>query len=135
MKGWPYCIGYIDGSEIKLFEKPPKKHEVYNSRHRKYSVKMQAVCDHKLRIRNVVIGSLGCYHDSKIFKNSIIGKHLKKHFCGNQWIAGESAYPLSLADISAQVSLCDWVMVCCVIYNILLTDHDIPDQHEHLNKF
>jgi len=39
----PYCIGYIDGSKIKLFEKPPKNHEVYYSRHRIYSVKMQCM--------------------------------------------------------------------------------------------
>ncbi|XP_070072656.1 uncharacterized protein [Drosophila takahashii] len=183
----PYCIGYIDGSEIKLFEKPPKNHGVYYSRHRIYSVKMQAVCNHKLRIRDVVIGSPGSYHDSKIFKN-LIGKHLKRHFSENQWIAGDSAYPLSenlitpyrsnsrqlepneqlnfnkrhsqyrvriencfgilkgkfcslkelrlrLSNSSAQASLCDWVMVCCIIHNILLTDHDIPDQQGHLNEF
>ncbi|KAL7745028.1 hypothetical protein ACLKA6_007290 [Drosophila palustris] len=59
----PHCLGYIDGSEIKLFEKPAKCHEVYFSRQRIYSVKLQVVCDYKLRIRNAVIGSPGSYHD------------------------------------------------------------------------
>jgi len=144
------------------------------------------VCDHKLRIRDVVIGSPGSYHDSKIIKNPIIGKHIKRHFSENQWIAGDSAYPVNLitpyrsnsrqlepnellnfnkihsqyhvriencfgilkgkfcslkelrirlSNSSAQASLCDWVMVCCITHNILLTDHDIPDQHVHLNEF
>jgi len=70
----PYCIGYI------------------------YFVKIQAVCDHKLRIRDVIIGSPGSYHDSKIFKILIDGKLLKRHFSGNLWIEGGSAlkfiYPI-----------------------------------------
>ncbi|KAM8702541.1 hypothetical protein ACLKA7_005657 [Drosophila subpalustris] len=50
----PHCLGYIDGSETKLFEKPAKCHEVYFSRQRIYSVKLQVVCDYKLRIRNAI---------------------------------------------------------------------------------
>ncbi|KAM8701710.1 hypothetical protein ACLKA7_004887 [Drosophila subpalustris] len=91
----PHCVGYIDGSEIKLFEKPVKNHETYFSRQRIYSVKLQVICDHKLRIRDAVVGSPGSYHDSKVFKNCSIGKHTERYFSGEEWIAGDSAYPQS----------------------------------------
>ncbi|KAM8701657.1 hypothetical protein ACLKA7_001748 [Drosophila subpalustris] len=91
----PHCLGYVDGCEIKLFEKPAKCHEVYFSRQRIYSVKLQVVCDRKLRIRNAVIGSPGSFHDSKVFKISSIGRHPEQYFAGEEWIAGDSAYPQS----------------------------------------
>ncbi|XP_049318264.1 uncharacterized protein LOC125780315 [Bactrocera dorsalis] len=61
-KEMPGCVGYIDGSEIKLAEAPVMQHEIYYSRKRQYSVKLQAICDYKLRIRQVTIGFPGSVH-------------------------------------------------------------------------
>ena len=55
----PGCVGYIDGSEIRLAEAPSKKHELYFSRKRQYALKIQAICDHNLTIRQVAIGYPG----------------------------------------------------------------------------
>lgn len=90
----PGCVGYIDGSEIKLAEAPTKNHELYFSRKRHYAIKMQAVCDHKLRIRQVTIGYPGSVHDAKIFLNCPLAKHPECFLSNSEWVAGDSAYPL-----------------------------------------
>lgn len=90
----PGCVGHVDGSEIKLAEAPVKNHELYFSRKRQYSIKMQAVCDHKLRIRQVTIGYPGSVHDAKIFINCPLAKHPQNYLSISEWVAGDSAYPL-----------------------------------------
>lgn len=183
----PHCVGYIDGSEIKLFEKPAKNHETYFSRQRIYSVKLQVICDHKLRIRDAVVGSPGSYHDSKVFKNCSIGKHTERYFSGEEWIAGDSAYPQStyvvtpfrsnsrimevdrqlrfnkrhsqyrvrvencfgvlkgkfcslkeirirLKNKKSQYFLCNWILVCCILHNILLKDTDAENFDEETEE-
>lgn len=91
----PGCIGYVDGTEIKLAESPIKDHEFYFSRKKQYSIKMQIVCDHSLKIRQATIGYRGSVHDAKILAESSIGRTPDSFFCERQWIAGDSAYPLS----------------------------------------
>ncbi|XP_037942584.1 protein ALP1-like [Teleopsis dalmanni] len=173
----PFCIGYIDESEIKLAEKPSNNHEAYFSRQRIYSIKLQVVCDHKLRIMHALVGNPGSYHDSKIFKKSHIATNSAFLFTGEEWIAGDSAYQLtkhlitpyrtnsSLMNIEQQnkfnkrhsqyrvrVENCfgilkekfcslkqmrikikdkksqkffnSWILVCCVLHNILLEDRN-----------
>ncbi|KAI8126643.1 Protein ALP1-like [Lucilia cuprina] len=65
------------------------------SRTHKYSIKVQCICDNKLRIRHVVVGNPGSVHDAKIFKNCDVFKEPEKYFSLHQWIAGDSAYSLS----------------------------------------
>ncbi|XP_037932573.1 protein ALP1-like [Teleopsis dalmanni] len=91
----PFCIGYIDGTEIKIADAPQINHEKYFSRNHIYSIKLQAVCDYKLRIRDVVVGYAGSTHDAKVFSNSILLKEKDRFFSNQSWIAGDSAYPLS----------------------------------------
>ncbi|XP_039949710.1 protein ALP1-like [Bactrocera tryoni] len=93
-KEMPGCIGYIDGSELKLAEATAKNHELFYSRKRQYAIKMQAICDYKLRIRQVTIGYPGSVYDSKFFLNSPLAKHPQRFLSNSQWIAGDSAYPL-----------------------------------------
>ncbi|KAI8117935.1 Protein ANTAGONIST OF LIKE HETEROCHROMATIN PROTEIN 1 [Lucilia cuprina] len=90
----PGCVGYIDGCEIKLAEAPTNNHELYFSRKRQYCLKIQAVCDHKLSIRQVTIGYPGSVHDAKIFSNCPIAKHPERYLSHGQWLAGDSAYPI-----------------------------------------
>lgn len=53
-----FCIGYIDGSYIKLAKNPISNHEVYFCHQRIYSVKLQVVFDHNLRILHAEVGSI-----------------------------------------------------------------------------
>lgn len=90
----PGCVGYIDGTEIRLAEAPTKNHELYFSRQRQYAIKVQAVCDHNLAIRQVTIGYPGSVHDAKIFSNCPLAKHPERYLSYGQFLAGDSAYAL-----------------------------------------
>ncbi|KAI8115356.1 Protein ANTAGONIST OF LIKE HETEROCHROMATIN PROTEIN 1 [Lucilia cuprina] len=91
----PFCIGYIDGTEIKLAESPVEDHTSYFSRNHVYSIKAQVVCDYKRKIRHIVVGHPGSWHDARIYRNSSLFKQKEQYFTSQQWIAGDSAYPLS----------------------------------------
>lgn len=71
------------------------RHEIYFSRKRQYSIKLQAVCDHNLKIRHATVGHPGSVHDAKVFSQCPLKQRPQHYFSGIQWIAGDSAYPLS----------------------------------------
>lgn len=85
----------MDGTEIKLAEKPREDPESYFSRKHIYSLKVQCVCDRHLRIRHLVLGYPGSVHDARIYNNCDLAKNPNKFFSENQWIAGDSAYKLT----------------------------------------
>ena len=91
----PFCIGYVDGTEIKLAEKPFEDPEAYFSRKSNYCLKLQAVCDKSLKIRHAVIGYPGSVHDVRIYNNCDLATNAESFFEGHQWIAGDSAYRLT----------------------------------------
>ncbi|XP_049316918.1 uncharacterized protein LOC125779688 [Bactrocera dorsalis] len=90
----PGCVGYVDGSEVKLSEAPVNEHTMYYSRKRQYAVKLQAICDYNLRRRQLIVGYPGSVHDAKIFSNCLLFKQPERFLLTSQWIAGDSAYPL-----------------------------------------
>lgn len=55
----PGCVGYLDGTEIRLSEAPTVNHEDYFSRTHQYSIKMQAICNFNLQIIYITIGYPG----------------------------------------------------------------------------
>ncbi|XP_067622211.1 putative nuclease HARBI1 isoform X2 [Eurosta solidaginis] len=91
----PHCIGYVDGTEIKLAEKPLDDPEAYFSKKHVYSLKAQAVCDYKLRIRHLVLGFPGSVHDARIYNNCSLVTQASSLFTGAQWLAGDIAYKLT----------------------------------------
>lgn len=96
----PYCIDYVDGSEIKLAERPTKDPDSYYSRKQIFSMKLQAVCDHNYQIRHIHVGFPGCVHDSRVFTNSLLHLKTSEYFSEDEWIAGDSAYKLSTTVIT-----------------------------------
>lgn len=90
----PGCIGYIDGCEIKLAEAPIKHQKLFISGKQQFAIKMQVICDYKLRIRQVTTGYPGSVHNSKIFLNCPFAKRPELFLSNSQWIAGDSTYPL-----------------------------------------
>lgn len=96
----PHCVGYVDGTEIKLAEKPSEDPEAYFSRKHVYSLKVQAICDHKLRIRHMVLGYPGSVHDARIFNNCDLSTKVEEFLKGAEWIAGDSAYKLTASVIT-----------------------------------
>uniref|UniRef100_A0A336MPN4 CSON003378 protein n=1 Tax=Culicoides sonorensis TaxID=179676 RepID=A0A336MPN4_CULSO len=91
----PFCIGYIDGTEIKLAEKPFEDPDAYLSRKKQWSVKAQIICDHKLQIRNLVVGYPGSVHDARIFKNCPIYSSPENYFDSQEYLLADSAYQLT----------------------------------------
>lgn len=96
----PHCIGYIDGSEIKLAERPCCDPDSYYSRKQNFSIKLQAVCDNRMKIRHILVGFPGSVHDSRVFTNSSLFLKPIEYFQGEEWLAGDSAYKLSTTIIT-----------------------------------
>ncbi|XP_037930823.1 putative nuclease HARBI1 [Teleopsis dalmanni] len=90
----PHCIGYIDGTEIKLAETPMVNHTSYFSKKKVYSINAQFVCDYQMKIRHVAVGHFGSAHDARMFRTSALCIQENSLFSSEQWLAGDSAYPL-----------------------------------------
>lgn len=90
--GFPNIIGAIDGSHLKI-DKPENDPDSYINRKGYYSVQMQVVCDHTLKIRDVFIGYPGSVHDSRVYRNSSLSQTLAEK-CGQYFLLGDSGYPL-----------------------------------------
>ncbi|XP_036342392.1 putative nuclease HARBI1 [Rhagoletis pomonella] len=91
----PHCVGYVDGTEVKLAEKPSEDPESYFSRKHMYSLKAQAICDYRLRIRHLVLGYPGSVHDARTYNNCSLTTRTTQMLTGAEWLAGDSAYKLS----------------------------------------
>ncbi|XP_017470265.1 PREDICTED: uncharacterized protein LOC108361965 [Rhagoletis zephyria] len=86
----PYCIGYVDGTEVKLAEKPFQDPKAYFSRKHIYTLKVQGVCDQKLRIRHMVLGYSGSVHDTRVYNNCPLTTNTSEMLKKAEWLAGES---------------------------------------------
>lgn len=184
----PGCIGYLDGTEIRLSDAPSNNHETFFSRKHQYSIKMQAICDFKTRIRYATVGYSGSVHDARIFAECCLNQNPGKYLLDSDWIAADSAYKLtsffitpyrrnarqpdlhqrvafnkhfssfrvriehcfgklkerfqSLIEMNIQINsrenyvfLCDWVIVCCILHNIILSGDEYDDLGESQENY
>lgn len=90
-----FLVWYVDGTEIKLAEKPTVDPEAYFSRKNNYSLKLQVVCDHQLIIRQAIIGYPGSVNDSRMYKECPLYTNTFEYFSGSEYVVGDSAYQLS----------------------------------------
>lgn len=96
----PHCVGYCDGTIIPLKEKPVLDHTSYYSKDQVYALKVQSVCDFRLKIRQATIGYPGCVHDARIFNNCKLSTEPEKYFSGQQYLVNDSAYKLTTTVIT-----------------------------------
>lgn len=89
---FPGIIGLIDGTHIKI-DKPQDDPDSYINRKGFYSVQVQLVCDHNLRITDIFTGYPGSVHDARVFRTSPLSETLEEK-CGEFHLLGDSAYPL-----------------------------------------
>ncbi|CAG8801095.1 13468_t:CDS:2, partial [Gigaspora margarita] len=95
MQGFPLIIGAIDGSHMPFFEAPSRVNkDVYFSRKHQYGIHLQGIVDHKGLFINYDIGWPASVHDAKVFQNSNIYNQSTNFFKGEEYLLGDSAYPL-----------------------------------------
>jgi hypothetical protein len=64
------CVGYLDGSEIRLRDRPMKDPEAYFSRKKIYGFNLQGICDQEGRFTYAHAGYTASAHDSTAFKGT-----------------------------------------------------------------
>ena len=91
--GLPAISGIIDGTQIPIISPGGENAELFRCRKGFFSYNVQVVCDHKLRIIDIVSGWPGSTHDSRVWNNS----RLCTEFCMKEkqgLLLGDSGYPL-----------------------------------------
>lgn len=75
--GFPQAFGCIDGTHVEIQEPQENPHDYWLHK-MKYSLNIQAVCDHNGVFVDVDARWPGCVKDAKIFANSSINTALRK---------------------------------------------------------
>ncbi|CAM6082673.1 unnamed protein product [Calypogeia fissa] len=93
-KGFPGCVGLIDGTLIPLSQRPKESGECYYDRKCRYSMNAQVVCDHRQKILFLYTGMPGSCSDITCYKRSSLYKQQNTHrlFSRAQYILGDSGY-------------------------------------------
>ena len=93
--GMDKIIEAINRSHIVLANAPLKQPETYWNRKKRYSIQLQGIVDHKGMFIDYEIGWPGSVHDAKVYKNSYFYQNVSKIIKGDEFLLGDSAYPLS----------------------------------------
>ncbi|XP_054083341.1 putative nuclease HARBI1 [Zeugodacus cucurbitae] len=126
----PHCVGYVDGTEIKLAEKPTVDCEAYFSRKHIYSLKAQCVCDHKLVIRHMVLGYPGSVHDARIYNNCELSTNATEMLTGSEWLAADSAYKLTSTLITPfRINATEGTLNQRILFNRTFSQYRIRIEH------
>lgn len=98
----PHCIGYVDGTEIPLQERPVfySDPESYYSKEKEHSIKLQAVCDYTLRFRHILVGYTGSVHDARMYNNCVLATQCTDYFTEPQYLFGDCAYRQTITVIT-----------------------------------
>lgn len=95
--GFPSCIGFIDGTLLKLYAAPKWSRSCFYSRKSFYAVSAQVVCDDHKRIRDFFTGYAGSAHDMRVYNGSQLCKKSSRYFPGDEYLLADSAYSPSLS--------------------------------------
>lgn len=89
---FPGVIGAVDGTHIRIEKPTGPVSELYRNRKDYFSINTQVMCDHNLKIRDLVVRWYGSAHDSRVFNNSRLMDRLEGLTAGS-WVLGDSGYP------------------------------------------
>ena len=95
-KGFSGFVGAVDGCHIPI-ERPREDEHAYINRKGFHSIVLMAVCDERLMFTDVCAGWPGSVHDSRIFKNSPLGRDLTEGtrvLPDGCFLVGDSAFQL-----------------------------------------
>lgn len=91
--GFPDCLGFLDGTDIVLEQKPAIDGELYFNRKKRYAISAQVVVDDAKVVRYLNVGMPGSVHDSRVFHSMAL--HTAKHIYFNrkQYVLADNGYP------------------------------------------
>lgn len=124
------CIGYIDGSDIVLNEKPQRDWDMYYGRKSVYGFNLQAVCDDDYIITYAQLRHRVSAHDSTAFKASSLYRHRESLFDENAYLLGDKAYEIDkhvLTPFRQNASHTD--IPFQTVYNVALSNRRIHIEH------
>jgi hypothetical protein len=108
-----------------LADAPLKDPEVYFNRKRDYSIHCQGIIDHNGLFTDYAIGFPGSVHDARVYCNSKLFINKANLFQGDDFILGDSAYPLS----SFCITPFRPAQGCQKLFNELHSAHRIVVEH------
>ncbi|KAL3687921.1 hypothetical protein R1sor_014230 [Riccia sorocarpa] len=94
-KGFPGCVGLVDGTLLPLAQRPRDYGETYFDRKCNYSLNAQIICDDLRNITYCSVGMPGSTHDITALRKAPIWKHFRREsqiFSRGQYILGDSTY-------------------------------------------
>ncbi len=93
--GFQNVIGAIDGTHFILNEAPVQDLTAFFTRKKRYAIQYQGIVDFKGIFINYVIGWPGSVHDARVYSNSDFFLNRTEYIEGEDYILGDSAYPIS----------------------------------------
>ena len=94
--GFSECLGAVDGTHIDI-KQPKCNSTAYINRKSRYSINVQACCDHNYCFTDVVLQWPGSVHDAIIFANSKINQKFRSGdmaSCAREIVPGERKVPV-----------------------------------------
>jgi hypothetical protein len=88
-------IGAVDGTHFILQNAPQKDKYLYFTRKKRYALHCQGIVDHRGIFTSYDIGWPGSVHDAKVYRNSSFYSNRLSLIKDNDFLIGDSAYPLS----------------------------------------
>jgi DDE superfamily endonuclease len=99
-KGFPNCVGFLDGTTMILDFKPGIDSESYYNRKSRYGLNTQIISDLSGRIRFLFAGYPASVHDSRCISYSNFARNQHQYFDDTEYILADSAYSLTNAIIT-----------------------------------
>ena len=93
--GLKNVIGAVDGTYIPMKNAPSKDPEVYFTRKKRYAIHCQGIVNDRGIFISFDVGWPGSVHDARVFRNSSFYKNYSNLIQEDDYLLGDSAYPIS----------------------------------------
>lgn len=92
ISGFPRVVGTIDCTHVKIQSPGGDDAEYFRNRKGYFSFNVQTLCDHNLKIRDIVARWPGATHDTQILNHSTLLAKLERGDFGNGLVLGDGGY-------------------------------------------